>query len=74
VLLYAVAIGCGIGIRYRLRPFGPAFGQLLSTGSSPDVESTLTASVRRSIPFVAVIWACVLAAAVLGVVQPGARP
>lgn len=71
--LYAVAIGCGIGIRFRLKPFGPAWGELQTAGSSPDVERRLRASINGSIPWVMVIWACVIGAAALGVFKPGAN-
>lgn len=68
---YALAIACGIAIRARLRPFGVAFAELSRSGSSPAVEAALAGSLRSAIPFVLVIWALVLAAAVLGVAQPG---
>ena len=71
VAAYGVAIACGIAIRYALRPFAPAFAALVSTGSTPQVERDLARSIRRSIPYVLTIWACVLLAAALGVAQPG---
>jgi hypothetical protein len=73
VALYAIAIGCGIGIRFQLRPFGPAWGELQSTGSTPDVERRLRGAINGAIPWVTVIWACVLGAAALGVFKPGAN-
>jgi hypothetical protein len=71
--LYALAMACGIAIRYRLRPFGPAFAAVVAGRSTPDTERTLTRSVRTSVPYVAVIWVCVVGAAVLGVWKPGLR-
>ena len=71
--LYAIAIACGIGIRYRLRPFGPAWVELQTKGSSADVERRLVGSINGSIPWVATIWVCVIGAAVLGVFKPGAN-
>ena len=71
--LYAIAIACGIGIRYRLRPFGPAWVELQTTGSTPDVERRLSSAINGSIPWVAVIWTCVIGAAALGVFKPGAN-
>lgn len=73
VALYAIAVGCGIAIRFRLRPFAPAFGALMTSGSTPDVERTLRGSIRRSEPFVFLIWLCIAGAATLGVVKPGAH-
>lgn len=71
VAAYALCILCGVLIRYQLRPFGPAFGALVTTGSTPEVESAIASSIRRCEPFVYSIWALVLLAAVLGVVKPG---
>lgn len=72
VALYAIAIACGIAIRFRLRPFAPAFGQLMASGSTPDVERRVRGAIVGSQPYVATIWICVLGSAVLGVVKPGA--
>lgn len=71
--LYAVAIACGIGIRFRLRPFAPAFAALVTTGSTPEVERDLRRSIVSSQPFVAAIWVCVVGAALLGLAKPGAN-
>lgn len=71
--LYAVAIGCGIGIRFQLRPFGPAWVELQTAGSTPEVERRLGGAINGAIPWVMVIWACVLGAAALGVFKPGAH-
>jgi len=72
VLLYALAIACGIGIRFRLRPFGAAYVELVTRGSTPAVEQSLRRSINGSIPYVLTIWACIVGAAILGVVKPGA--
>ena len=58
-------------IRVKLAPFGPAFGRLMSSGSSPEVEATIRSSVRGCLPFVYLIWIMVVVAAFLGVVKPG---
>lgn len=71
VLAYGAAIFCGIMIRRALKPFGPAFGALLATGSTPEVEDGINGSIKRSEPWVYAIWILVLVAAVLGVVKPG---
>lgn len=72
VLLYALAIGCGIAIRFKLRPFGGAFGAMMASGTTPAGEVVMRRAVNGSIPLVATIWLCVLAAAALGVFKPGA--
>ncbi|MBB5873363.1 hypothetical protein F4553_006797 [Allocatelliglobosispora scoriae] len=70
LLLYTVAIACGLGIRRTLRPFGPAFGTLMTTGSTPSVEAALKRSIDGCLPYVYGIWASVLLAAALGVLKP----
>ena len=70
IMLYATAIAAGLGIRLTLRPFGPAFGQLMTTGSTPEVEATLKRSVDGCLPYVWTIWGSVLAAAALGILKP----
>jgi hypothetical protein len=73
VAAYALCILCGIMIRIRLRPFGPAFGQLMTSGSTPEVEAAIGGSMRSAVPWVYSIWVLVLVAAFLGVVKPGAN-
>ena len=73
ILLYTLAIAAGLGIRMTLRPFGAAFGTLMTEGSSEAVERTLRRSVDGCLPYVWLIWGSVLAAAALGVVKPGAQ-
>ncbi|MEU5882471.1 hypothetical protein [Spirillospora sp. NPDC047279] len=70
--LYTVAIAAGLGIRLTLRPFGAAFGALMTDGSSEPVERALKRSVDGCLPYVFAIWTAVLAAAALGVFKPGA--
>jgi hypothetical protein len=68
--LFAIAVGCGLGIRILLRQFGPALGALLAGDTSPGVEETLSRSLARTRPLVLVIWACVVSAAALGIAKP----
>jgi len=71
VAAYALCILCGVLIRRALLPFGPAFGKLMTEGSTPEVEERIRRSVRSCLPYVYSIWTLVLVAAVLGVVKPG---
>ena len=71
VAAYAICIFGGIMIRVSLRPFGPAFGKLMSEGSSPEVEKGIGGAMSRAVPYVFLIWAMVLVATFLGVVKPG---
>lgn len=73
VALYALCIAAGLGIRLKLRPFGPAFAALFTQGSTPEGERTLRGSVEGCLPYVWLIWGSVLVAAVLGVLKPGAN-
>ncbi|MET7770054.1 hypothetical protein [Nocardia sp. NPDC005366] len=73
ILLYAAAIAAGLGIRMTLRPFGAAFGALMTTGSTDEVERAIRRSVDGCLPYVWTIWGSVLAAAALGVLKPGAN-
>ncbi|WP_122816795.1 hypothetical protein [Nocardioides pantholopis] len=71
VAAYALCIFCGVMIRISLKPFGPAFGKLMSNGSTPEVEAAIGGSMRRAVPWVYAIWVLVLIASFLGVVKPG---
>ncbi|ABL83594.1 conserved hypothetical protein [Nocardioides sp. JS614] len=71
VAAYALCIVSGVMIRVSLKPFAPAFGQLMSSGSTPEVEAAISGSMRRAIPWVLAIWFFVALAAFLGVVKPG---
>ena len=58
-------------IRVALRPFGPAFGALMTTGSTPEVEAGIGGAMKRAVPWVYSIWVLVLIASFLGVFKPG---
>ncbi|MBU3688207.1 MAG: hypothetical protein B7C54_08035 [Acidimicrobiales bacterium mtb01] len=70
LVCFAVIITAGIVIRFLLRPFSVAFGQILSEGSTPEREAVVAGSIRRAQPFVVVIWASLLVAATMAVAQP----
>ena len=71
VVAYALCIFSGVMIRRQLLPFGPAFGQLVTAGSTPEVEKAILGSIKRCEPWVYAIWTLVLLAAALGVIKPG---
>ena len=71
IIAYALCIFCGIMIRVSLRPFGPAFGALMTTGSTPEVEAGIGGAMKRAVPWVYSIWVLVLIASFLGVFKPG---
>ncbi len=70
LVCFAVIITAGIVIRFLLRPFSAAFGQILAEGSTPEREAAVAGSIRRAQPFVVVIWASLLVAAAMAVAQP----
>ncbi len=70
MLCFAVVVTCGIVIRFFLRPFGVAFGQVVTGGSTPELEAVIRSSIRRSQPLVVLIWAALLTAAAMGVAGP----
>ena len=70
VLAFALIMTCGIAIRFILRPFSVAFGELVAQGSTPDRERAMTSAIQIAQPFVAVIWLSLLTSLVLAVVQP----
>ena len=69
VLLYAVIMTSGIAIRFALRPFASAFGDLVANGSTDEREARLGASLRVAQPMVGVIWICLVGASLLAVMK-----
>ncbi len=67
IFIYAGMILCGLLIRVVLRPFGGAFADLMSEGSTPETEARLKATLDRARPLVLLIWAGLLANTWLGV-------
>ncbi|HJN03983.1 MAG TPA: hypothetical protein QF665_02565 [Alphaproteobacteria bacterium] len=70
VLLFALLLVCGIGIRVTFAPFGPAFAELVADGSSPETEAVLKRAVGRAVPFVIALWVLLGAEALIGIAQP----
>ena len=70
MVLFACIVAAGLTIRILFKPFGPAFAQLLSEGSSPAVESTIRGCLARTRPFVVFIWFALIGAAWLGIAKP----
>lgn len=66
-LLLAVSTVLGLLIRRALKPFAAAFRELVTVGSSPDVEARVASSMAHCRALVLGIWSCLLAAALAGV-------
>ena len=63
---FAATVFCGLMIRVRVKPFGPAFAQLLRGTASDGVNRDIALSLGRARPWVMVIWALLLLAAYTG--------
>ncbi len=66
ILIFAGLVACGIWIRIQLKPFVPAFGALMTAGSTPQTEATLSRSLARCRPAVYLIWLGLTLNAALG--------
>lgn len=70
VLILALCIVCGIGIRLLGKPMAPTLKAIFATGSTPELEATVLRTQGRTRPFVLTIWALLVVAAYLGVAKP----
>ena len=66
VIIFALMVGCGIGIRLFLKPFGPAFASMLGNGPSADSNLAMHRAIARCRPLVWAIWAGLFVNAALG--------
>lgn len=72
LLLFAAILVFGQLLRWKLAPLRPGLDELAAAGPSPALDARLRASVDGGRPYIIAIWAAILAAALLGVVKPGA--
>ncbi len=73
IALYGTAILAGVLIRRDLKPFGPAWVGLVTSGqTTPELEAGIGGAIHRSERWVYIIWVCVIGAAILGIIKPGA--
>lgn len=56
ILIFAALVVCGIFIRINLKPFIPAFGNMMAHGASEESNSAMEQSIQRCRPFVWCIW------------------
>lgn len=64
--IFAALIFCGLMVRLRLRPFGPAFARL-ARGEANDADNqAIRSSIGGTRPFVVAIWVGLLASTALG--------
>jgi hypothetical protein len=66
ILVFAALVSCGIGIRVNLKPFLPAFVEMMSKGPSDAGNIAMAQSISRCRPYVWCIWAGLFINAALG--------
>jgi len=66
VVVFAAMVSCGIAIRINLKPFVPAFGDLMTNGPNDSNNSIMENSIGRCRPYVWLIWAGLFINAALG--------
>jgi hypothetical protein len=65
-LVFAALVSCGIGIRVNLKPFLPAFVEMMTKGPSEGGNQAMHRSISRCRPYVWCIWAGLFINAALG--------
>jgi hypothetical protein len=66
LIIFAGIIGLGLGIRATFKPFAVAYGQLVTKGSTPEIEAAMKAAQGRVRPVVLTLWAALVVEAYLG--------
>jgi len=66
LLVFAALVGCGLGIRIALRPFGPAYANLQRGAPGQADNLAIAHSLARCRPLVLAIWVGLLLNAALG--------
>lgn len=72
LLIFAALMLIGLVLRRRLRPFTDGLRSLASAGDPAGAVAAMSASHARTRPLVVAIWLGLAAAALLGIVKPGA--
>lgn len=66
LIVFALLVACGLGIRVMLKPFVPSFMSMMQQGPNPQVDAELNGCLARVRPFVYLIWAGLLLNTALG--------
>lgn len=66
LIVFAIIIALGLGIRAAFRPFAVAFGQLVAHGSTLEIETAMKRAHARVRPIVLALWAALVVEAFLG--------
>lgn len=56
LLIFAAMVACGLMIRIQLKPFIPAFVQMMQQGATESGDSAMQRSLNRARPWVWLIW------------------
>lgn len=67
LLVYAALVACGLAIRRKLRPFGPAFAALARDEATAADNAAIRTSLAASRPYVIAIWAGLLINTAFGI-------
>ncbi|WNC72160.1 hypothetical protein RGQ13_18870 [Thalassotalea psychrophila] len=66
LIMFAILVCCGLGIRVMLKPFVPAFMQMMKDGPNDEIDAVMQGSINRVRPFVYFIWFGLIVNAALG--------
>lgn len=66
VMIYGGLVGCGLFVRIRLKPFAPAFANLVRGEASQADSAAIATSLSATRPYVIAIWAGLVASTALG--------
>lgn len=64
--IFGALVGLGLIIRIKLKPFGPAFGNIAAGKGTTEDDATINQSLGGTRPYVLAIWIGLFASAALG--------
>lgn len=70
ICLFGITVIILIVVNIMFKPFGPAFQKLVTEGSSPQTEKTISSLIIRGKPWIWSIWAIVIINTALGLFKP----
>lgn len=70
IALYGLTIVILIVVNFMFKPFGPAFGRLMTEGSTPEIEDTIARLINRGKPWIWSIWGIVVLNTALALFKP----
>ena len=66
LIIFGGLVGCGLIVRIKLKPFGPAFAKLAQGNATAGDNTAIRSSLDGTRPFVITIWLGLFASAALG--------